>query len=320
MGERRLKIGVSACLAGEEVRYDGQHKRDDFLVDVLGRHVELVPVCPEVELGLGAPREPMRLVAHGGQTRLVTIRTGRDLTLGMAAYAEDRVSRLVDEDLSGYVLKKDSPSCGMARVKLYASTEPGAAAARAGVGVFADALLRRFPHLPVEEEGRLRDPRRRESFIERIFAFHRMKVLFAGKWTLANLVTFHSAHKLALLAHSPAGYRELGLLVAQAKTLPRAELRRSYETGFMTALAARATPGRHARVLLHMVGCFRDKLDAGARAELLGSVDDYRRGHVPLIVPVTLVRHHARRLDVTYLTAQTYLDPHPKEVMLRNHV
>ncbi len=320
MGDRRLKIGVSACLLGEEVRHDGQHKRDAFLVEVLGEHVDFVPVCPEMELGLGAPREAMRLVADGGHARLVTIRTGRDLTLGMAAYAEDRVRRLADDDLSGYVLKKDSPSCGMTRVKLYASNEPGATVTRDGVGIFADALLRRFPHLPVEEEGRLHDPRLRENFIERIFAFHRLKELFAGRWTLASLVVFHTRHKLAILAHSPEGYRRLGRLVAEGKTIPRAELRKRYEVELMTSLAAMATPGRHANVLLHMVGYFRDKLDAGSRAELVGSVDDFRRGLVPLIVPITLVRHHARRLDVAYLTAQTYLDPHPKEMMLRNHV
>jgi uncharacterized protein YbgA (DUF1722 family)/uncharacterized protein YbbK (DUF523 family) len=318
--DRPIKIGVSACLLGEQVRYDGQHKLNDFLVDVLGAHVDFVPVCPEMELGLGAPREAMRLVADGKHARLVTIRTGRDLTLGMAAYAEDRVRRLADDDLSGYVLKKDSPSCGMTRVKLYASNEPGSAASRDGVGIFADALLRRFPHLPVEEEGRLHDARLRENFIERVFAYHRLKTLFGGKWTMANLVVFHTAHKLAILAHSPAGYRELGVLVAQGKAMPRAELRKQYELGFMRALEAMATPGRHANVLLHMIGYFRDKLDAGSRAELVGAVEDFRQGLLPLIVPVTLVRHQARRLDVAYLTGQTYLDPHPKEMMLRNHV
>jgi uncharacterized protein YbgA (DUF1722 family) len=238
----------------------------------------------------------------------------------MAAYAEERVGRLADDDLCGYVLKKDSPSCGMARVKLYESTDAGAAVGRAGVGVFADALMRRFPRLPVEEEGRLHDARLRENFIERIFAYHRLTTLFAGRWTVASLVVFHTAHKLALLAHSPEGYRELGRLVAQGKAIARAELRARYEQGFMDALAAMATPGRHANVLLHMIGYFRDKLDAGSRAELVGAVEDYHKGYVPLIVPVTLVRHHARRLDVAYLAGQIYLDPHPREMMLRNHV
>ena len=320
MTDTPLKIGVSACLLGQKVRYDGQHKKDSFLTDTLARFVEFVPVCPEMELGLGAPRETMRLIGNGKQVRLVTLGSGRDLTLGMAAYAEERVRRLEEEALCGYVLKKDSPSCGMLRVKVYAANEPGSAATRDGRGIYADALVRRFPNLPIEEEGRLRDARLRESFVERIFAAHRLQRLFAGRWSIANLVTFHTAHKLALLAHSPAGYQELGRLVAGAKRIPRGLLRRRYETGFMQTLAVMATPGRHANVLIHMIGYFRDKLDAGSRAELALAVEDFRLGLVPLLLPATLIRHHARRLDVPYLTGQTYLDPHPKEMMLRNHV
>jgi uncharacterized protein YbgA (DUF1722 family)/uncharacterized protein YbbK (DUF523 family) len=313
-----LRVGISACLLGEEVRFDGGHKRDLFLVETLGRYVEWVPVCPEVEVGMGTPREPIRLVRSREGVRLLGTRSGDDWTDRMERYARARVEKLAPLGLSGYVLKKDSPSCGMTRVKVFPSG--GGISERNGTGLFAAALIARFPSLPIEEEGRLQDARLRENFVERVFAFHRLQSLFAGRWTVGDLVRFHTAHKLVLLAHEPAAYATLGRLVASARTFARPELRVRYELRFMAALARIATPARHANVLQHMAGYFRKELDEGSRAELQQLIDDHRRGLVPLIVPVTLVRHHARRLGVSYLEGQVYLSPHPREMALRNHV
>jgi uncharacterized protein YbgA (DUF1722 family)/uncharacterized protein YbbK (DUF523 family) len=308
---------VSACLLGDEVRYDGGHKRNAFLADILDPFVEWVKVCPEVESGMSTPREPVRLVNEDGRLRLLTVKTGIDQTEPMTTYAEARVRSLAAEALCGYVLKKDSPSCGMTRVKVYDGADP---ATRSGVGLFASALLSRFPDLPVEEEGRLVDHRLRENFIERIFAYRRLQDLFESRWTVGDLVRFHTAHKLVLMAHTSPAYGRLGRLVAGAKDTPRATLRAEYRTGFMAALSIIATTKKHTNVLQHIVGYFKRQLDAGSRAELLTTIDDYRRGLVPLVAPLILIRHHVRRYDVRYLVGQIYLEPHPKELMLRNHV
>jgi uncharacterized protein YbgA (DUF1722 family)/uncharacterized protein YbbK (DUF523 family) len=312
-----IRVGVSSCLLGNEVRFDSGHKRAPFLVDTFGPYVEWVPVCPEVELGLGIPRPTLRLERAGADVRLVMPKTGADYTDAMRRYAEKRVARLAADELCGYVLKKDSPSCGMERVKVYdTNTIPS----KSGRGLFAEALMRRFPNLPVEEEGRLNDPPLRENFIERVFAYHRMQSFFAPRWGLGGLVALHTAHQLQLMAHAPRAYAELGRLVARAKAVPRAELRELYESAFMHALAVVATPWRQVNVLQHILGYFSKQLDAGARQELVSLLDDYRSGLVPLVVPLTLTRHYVRRFAIAYLQGQTYLEPHPKELMLRNHV
>jgi len=313
-----IRIGVSSCLLGNSVRFDGGHKRDLFLVDTFGPYVEWVPVCPEVEVGMPIPRPTLRLQQQSdGEIHLVCPRDGSDHTDAMHRYAQRRAQELERHELCGYVLKKDSPSCGMERVKVY--TEAGMPA-RSGRGLFATALMERFPYLPVEEEGRLNDPVLRESFIERVFAYRRLRSFFAGRWTLGQLVAFHTAHKLQLMAHSVTAYNELGRLVATAKGVDRSELRARYEQGFMEALARRATRKRHTNVLQHMAGYFKRDLDDASRQELAAVIDEYRRSLVPLIVPLTLLRHYVRRFDVAYLRDQVYLQPHPKELMLRNHV
>jgi uncharacterized protein YbgA (DUF1722 family)/uncharacterized protein YbbK (DUF523 family) len=315
--KHRIRVGISACLLGDEVRYDGGHKRDTFLTETLGPHVEWVKVCPEVESGMGTPRESIRLVDERGTIRLRGVKTETDHTASIATFSAARVAALGDEDLCGYILKKDSPSCGMTRVKVYGGSGPPS---RSGIGLFAQALLARFPHLPVEEEGRLSDSRLRENFIERLFAFRRLRDLFTSRWTIGDLVQFHTAHKLVLLAHSVPAYTQLGRLVAGAKASDRASIESRYTAGFMEALSQIATTKRHTNVLQHMAGYFKEALDADARAELLDTIEDYRLGLVPLVVPVTLIRHHVRAHDVAYLAAQVYLEPHPKELMLRNHV
>lgn len=312
-----IRIGVSSCLIGEQVRFDGGHKRSDFLTETLGQFVEFVPVCPEIEIGLGVPRESIRLVRDADTVRLVGNKTGLDHTDKMNAYAGRRTAALGRDDLCGYVLKKDSPSCGMERVRVYAAT---GMATRDGTGLFASALMGRYPSLPVEEEGRLNDPHLRENFVERVFAYRRLRSFFSSRWTLGGLVQFHTVHKLVLMAHSPKAYSDLGRFVANAKRLERDKLRDDYELIFMDALKKLATTARHTNVLHHMLGYLREHLDAAARGELVELIDDYRGGLVPVIVPITLFRHYVREFDVAYLRNQVYLEPHPKELMLRNHV
>ena len=320
MNQRPIRIGISSCLLGQQVRFDGGHKRDPFLTDTLGPQVEWVPVCPEVEMGLGTPRETLRLVRSADPAapfRMVTTRTAIDHTDGMNRWAARRLDELArdEPDLCGYVLKKDSPSCGMERVKTYSK---GGMPERNGRGLYATALLRRFPTLPVEEEGRLNDPRLRENFIERVFAYRRLKDLFQPGWSLGSLVKFHTAHKMALLAHSTTRYNELGRLVANGREIPKRELRAEYETAFMSTLQIVATPRRHTNVLTHMMGHLKKHLDPESKRELLHSIEEYRTGLVPLVVPLTLLRHYVRLHGVEYLAGQTYLEPHPRELMLRN--
>jgi uncharacterized protein YbgA (DUF1722 family) len=252
-----------------------------------------------------------------------------DWTDRMASYAAERVAGLAEANLSGYVLKKGSPSCGMERVPL--KMTPGVISRRHrhremtpgvifGRGLFAEALLTALPNLPVEEEGRLHDPALRENFVERVFAYQRVRAFFSARRKIGDLVRFHTAHKLQLLSHSRAGYTELGRLVAAAGRTSSRELASTYERTFMRTLRRVATPRRHADVLLHIVGHLKSALDAGDRRELLTSIDEHRRGLVPLIVPVTLVRHHVRHHRIEYLQGQVYLEPHPRELALRNHV
>jgi uncharacterized protein YbgA (DUF1722 family)/uncharacterized protein YbbK (DUF523 family) len=314
---RPIRVGISACLLGARVRFDGGHKRNAFLTELFGRFVEWVPVCPEAECGLGTPRESMRLVRDDPGVRLVTVKSGADLTQQMERFSRARVSSLAGEDLSGFVLKKDSPSCGLERVRIY---DRHGTSARVGRGLFAAALVGACPHLPVEEEGRLADPRLRDNFVERVFAYRRLRTLFDARWTVADLVRFHTAHKLVLLAHAPEAYRQLGRLVARARELPPHELEPRYTDGFMTALTQLATTRRHTNVLQHMAGFFKDRIDAASKRELAETIGDYWRGLVPLLVPLTLLSHFVHRFDVTYLAGQIYLQPHPKELMLRNHV
>jgi uncharacterized protein YbgA (DUF1722 family)/uncharacterized protein YbbK (DUF523 family) len=315
-----IPIGISACLLGQEVRYDGGHKLDRFIRDTLGSYVRFVPVCPEVEMGLGVPRETMQLVrgsSEGDGVRLVAPKSGSDHTERIKSYAQRRLKQLAKDNLCGYILKKGSPSCGMERVRIYRGL--GVAPARNGRGFFAEALMAHFPNLPVEEEGRLNDPRLRENFVERVFAYRRFRSLFSRRWTLADLVAFHTREKLLLLAHDRPAYQQLGRLVASAKGRDRGDVATEYERLFMNGLRKVATRGKQTNVLQHIAGHFKKILDENDRQELQEIIGSYRAGHVPLVVPVTLLRHHVRRHGLEYLAQQTYLDPHPAELMLRNH-
>jgi uncharacterized protein YbgA (DUF1722 family)/uncharacterized protein YbbK (DUF523 family) len=314
--DRPTRIGISTCLLGEKVRFDGGHKHDRFLTDILGRYMEFVPSCPEVDIGLSIPRPSLRLQRQGEEVRMVMPKTGDDVTRKMRAYAKTRVAALAKEDLCGYVLKNRSPSCGI-KVRTYTTA---GMPAKSSPGMFAEELMARCPNLPITEEGRLRDAGLRENWIERVFAYHRLRCLWATRWSIGDLVAFHTAHKYLLLAHSPKTYKDLGQLVAAAKSVPRAELRERYETEFMQGLAKMATAKRNVNVLHHMLGFFKRDLDTASRHELLEHIEDYRRELIPLIVPITLIKHYVRILDVEYLRDQVYLNPHPKELALRNHV
>jgi uncharacterized protein YbgA (DUF1722 family)/uncharacterized protein YbbK (DUF523 family) len=313
----RIRLGISSCLLGEHVRFDGGHKRDGFLVDTFGAFVDWVPVCPEAECGLGTPRESMRLVGGRDGVRLLTVKSRVDVTDRVQAFVSERVDTLRADDLCGFVLKKDSPTCGVERVKVYNAHD---VPTRSGRGLFAAALRATYPHLPIEEEGRLSDPVLRDNFVERVFAYGRLRQLLRSRWTVGELVCFHTAQKLALLAHAPHHYRTLGRIVAAARSTPRRDVEEAYSHAFMTAFEVIATRARHVNVLQHAAGYFKKQLDRPSKAELIGVIDEYRRGLVPLIVPITLVRHYVRVYELSYLAGQTYFEPHPKELMLRNHV
>ena len=316
---KKIRLGVSSCLLGEKVRFDGGHKKDPFLTEFLSPYVEWVPVCPEIEMGLGIPRDSLHLEIQKNHIHLVESKSGKDLTSVMNAYAQKRIQKIKSENLSGYILKKNSPSCGMERVKLYAPRKLGIPLKK-GVGVFADTLMREMSCLPIEEEGRLQDPLLRENFIERIFAYQELQDLFNSKWKLSDLIRFHTQHKLTLLAHSPKLYQVLGRHVANAKNIDRKTLKDLYSVEFMHALKQIATRARHGNVLLHILGYFKKSLDPLSRQELLSCVEAYRKGTLPLIVPMTLIQYFAKKEGVDYLLQQTYLNPHPQELMLRNHV
>jgi uncharacterized protein YbgA (DUF1722 family)/uncharacterized protein YbbK (DUF523 family) len=313
----KIRLGVSSCLLGNPVRYDGGHKREHFLTDTLGTYIDWIPVCPEVECGLPVPREAMHLVGDVRAPRLVTIRTGVDHTSRMRQWATKKAAALAAEDLSGFVFKSRSPSSGMRGVKIYSShgVQTGT-----GSGIFAKAFQDRFPLLPVEDEGRLHDPSLRGNFIERMFVYKRWREFRTSARTLDGLVSFHTAHKLLIMAHSPKHYAALGKLVANTEKLRRDELYERFVTTLMEGLQLLATVRKHTNVLQHIAGYFKKQLTAEEKQELHAMIMNYRQELVPLIVPITLLQHYVHKYDAKYLKQQVYLNPSPLELMLRNHV
>ncbi len=312
-----IRVGISSCLLGEEVRYDGGHQKDAYITGVLARYFTWVPVCPEMEVGMGVPREPIRLVGDAAAPRLMGVTSGTDHSARMREFAGRRVDELRRRELSGYILKRGSPSCGLERVKVYAGDGPPS---RTGTGLFARALTDALPLLPVEEEGRLNDAHLRDNFITRVFAYRRLAALRESEPPPAAVVEFHTAHKYLLLAHNPAAYARLGRLVAEVARPPRAGWLDGYGERFMRALETRATIPKHVNVLQHIMGFFKKQLSAAEKRELAGVIGDYAAGLVPLVVPITLINHYVARFEVAYVRDQIYLRPHPKELMLRNHV
>lgn len=313
----KLKVGVSTCLLGKHVRYDGGHQWDRYLTETLGHYFMWLPVCPEVEYGLSVPREAMHLVGDPATPRLMTVKTGVDHTAGMIQWAKKRLGELEPENLCGFIFKSNSPSSGLHNVKVYG---PAGTPLRKGVGLFARALTEKFPLLPVEDDGRLHDPVLRENFIERIFVYHRWQTMAHGKMTAAELIRFHAEHKLLVMSHSPKHLKILGKIVAEAGRTVQKDKKASYEATLMEALRLIATPKKHANVLMHMMGYFKKDLTADEKQEMLEVIEHFRQERFPLIVPLTLIAHYVRKFGPSYLRDQVYLRPQPLELMLRNHV
>lgn len=311
-GPERIPVGISSCLLGEEVRYNGGHKRSRYVQDVLGRYFDYVPLCPEVAIGLGVPRPPIRLVGGSGdRPRAVHVDDPEnDVTERLDDYGREQ-GRALDGQISGYILKAKSPSCGMERVKVY--DRKGMPSGN-GRGIFADALMREQSLLPVEEEGRLNDPAIRDNFIERVWVYDRWRRLVNDGLTPAALVNFHTQHKFLILAHDQAAYRSLGPIVAEAGKGDIEERARKYVTRLMAALRKHASRRDHSNVLNHMAGYFKKQLDARDREELAETIESFRRGDIPLLVPLTLLRHHLRRNPEAYIAGQHYLDPFPRQL------
>ena len=317
MMEKNFRIGISSCLLGNEVRWNSGHKLDKYLTRTLGQFVEYVPVCPEVEAGFGVPRESFRLVGDPDTPRLITFKSKTDHTDRMLAWAAKRVKELAKEDLCGFIFKSDSPSSGMIRVKVY--NEKGMPH-KIGIGIFARAFMAQFPLLPVEDDGRLNDPLIRENFILQIFTMKRWRDNLARKQSMGNLVDFHTRNKLLILSHSQKHYRLMGKLVAAGKKMPIKELYNQYQILLMEALKLKTTIRKNTNVLQHLMGYFKKELSGDEKQELLEIFEQYRSEYVPLIVPITLINHYVRKYDQPYLKQQTYLNPHPLELKLRNHV
>ena len=315
--QNQIRVGVSACLLGAKVRFDGGHKRDNFVAKVLSEYFDLVSYCPEVAAGLGTPRPTIRLVGDIESPRVVGVKDASlDVTQQLRDYSRSACSDM--DDLCGFIVKRGSPSCGLERVKVY--NDKGHPQAGGGTGVFTTELLRSHPLMPVEEEGRLNDASIRENFMTRVYVFARWKALMANGLTKGGLQAFHAQHKYLLMAHSQEGYRELGRMLANLKQADLQTLADDYIAGLMTYLQQRSNRKRHANVLQHLLGYLRRGLDEIERADLVETIDAYRRGLHPLVVPIKMLKHHFRKHPDAYIDQQVYLNPHPYELGLRNQI
>lgn len=311
-------MGISSCLLGNRVRFDGGHKHDKYLTDTLGKYFEYVPVCPEVEYGLPVPREALRLIGKPEEPRLVTVKTGIDHTDGMKRWAHKKLDELENEDLCGFIFKSKSPSSGLTSVKVY--SENGVSIKK-GIGIFANALIKRFPLLPVEDDGRLNNPEIRENFIERIFVYKRWRDFLKEQGGAKGLIDFHTDHKYLIMAHSPKHLTELGRIVGAMKNKKsESSVMEQYIKTLMEGLKLYATKKKNRNCLLHITGYFKKDITTEEKKELLEVIENYSKGLIPLIVPVTLIKHYVQKYDKQYLKRQVYLNPHPLELMLRNHV
>lgn len=310
-----IRIGISSCLVGQRVRFDANHKQDNYILGTLGEFFEFVPVCPEVAIGMGVPRPTIRLLGDPEAPRAVGVKDNAlDVTDKLRHYGRQQARALTD--LTGYIFKSKSPSCGMERVKLY--TDKGGVSSK-GTGLYAREFMAAHPLLPCEEEGRLGDPMLRDNWLERVFAWRRWQELNRQRLTARALVDFHTRHKLALMAHGPKHYKELGRMIADAGTGPVRPLADAYIEKFMAALSVRATPKRHTNVLHHLMGYLKQHIDSQDKQELLELIEAYRLGRVPRIVPITLLNHHFRRFPDDYIANQAYLHMCPEELKLRSY-
>ncbi len=309
----RIIVGISSCLLGEKVRFDTGHKKHSYITDTLGQHFTFRPFCPEMAIGLGTPRETIRLVQQDDEIRCVGTKTETlDVTDALKENAEQQANW--HRDLCGYILKKDSPSCGMERVKVYKGSMPE----RIGAGIYARVLQDNFPLLPVEEEGRLGDPVLRENFIKRVFTFRHWRDLESEDIDMAKLTDFHAQYKYVLLSHDQQSTRDLGKRLADAAKEPIEQVQQWYFAELMRILKIKATRKNHVNVMQHLQGFLKNDLDKEDKKELSETIENYRQGLLPLIVPVTLLRHHFRRHPKPFVERSRYLEPHPSELMLLN--
>lgn len=312
---RKIPVGVSECLLGEPVRYDGGHKRSRFLTDVLSEYFDYRPVCPEVAIGLGIPRKPIRLVATDAGSRVQGIENPElDVTDELSVQADLTVARL--PEICGYVFMQNSPSCGVFRMKRYGGN--GQPLDSEGQGAYARRLIELMPLLPVEEEGRLNDAALRENFIARVYAYHDWKVHLEAAPTAAKLVDFYSRYKYQVMAHHQPSYRAIGRLLADVGRRDALEVNGEFLELFMGALAHPATRRGNTNAMMHLRGYVRDQLDADEHRELSRLLDEYRQGQIPLVVPMTLLKHYLMKVDNPYLHQQTFWSPHPEKLGLRN--
>lgn len=312
---QNIRIGVSACLTGRNVRFDGGHKRNRFITDELAEYFEFVSFCPEVAIGMGTPRQPIRLVGDQQSPQAVGVKTPElNVTRPLREYGRKVADGSIDE-LCGFIFKKDSPSCGIARVKIY--NDKGMAE-RSAMGLFAKEIMQAHPLLPVEEEGRLNDADLRDNFITRVYVYARWKQMLAGQLTKSALISFHSRHKYLLLAHSTVVYRQLGQLLSDLNGVSIREIADSYISRLMQSLSKLATRQRHTNVLQHLLGYLKSNLDSAHRTDLADSIDAYRRGEYPLVVPMRLLQHYFKIYPHPYVDQQVYLNPHPQALRLRN--
>tara|TARA_B110000858_G_scaffold49124_1_gene56649 strand:+ start:21143 stop:22114 length:972 start_codon:yes stop_codon:yes gene_type:complete len=312
----KIAIGISSCLLGEKVRYDGGHKNDSYIAKTLGQYFDFQTFCPELDIGLGIPRKPIRLSRNDSHiTRCISVDNPEsDFTDALAESANQK--QQWHSKLCGYILKKDSPSCGMERVKIWGDAMP----IREGVGVYAGKMMENFPYLPAEEEGRLGDAVLRENFIQRVFIMHRWKRLINQGVKLNELLEFHARHKLIIMSHNQNSYRELGRLLAGAHKDNVSETAQEYLLKLMRTLKIPATRGNHVNVLQHIQGYLKKPLDAEDKAELTETVEKYRLGQLPLIVPITLLNHFFRKHPDEYIANSWYMNPYPEEMSLQNHI
>ncbi|MBK5143127.1 DUF523 and DUF1722 domain-containing protein [Budviciaceae bacterium BWR-B9] len=312
----KIPVGISACLLGANVRFDGGHKRLTFAADQLTPWVQFEPICPEMAIGLPVPRPALRLVKqdNGEITLRYSDKRQGDLTIAMCEFSQQRVAQL--SHLCGYIVCAKSPSCGMERVRVYEPDENNNR--KAGRGIYTDILMKAMPWLPVEEDGRLQDPHIRENFVERIYALHELNQLRQQGLTRGALMAYHSRYKLLLLAHSQPDYRELGRFVAamhQWSTLD--DFFVEYRQRLMDLLSHQATRRNHTNVLMHVQGYFRPHLNPRQRHELTMLIERYRQGTQPLLAPVTLLKHYMAEFPDDYLSGQRYFDPWPEALRLR---
>lgn len=311
----RPKIAISACLMGAEVRFNGGHKESRLCSRTLAEHFEFVPLCPEVAIGMGIPREPIRLVGDPQSPQAVgTVNPSINVTAPLAEYGEKMAGEL--NDICGYIFMQQSPSCGLERVKVY--HDNGAPVNGGGRGIYAQAFCARHPDLPVEEAGRLNDPVLRENFITRVLAYSAWQQVLAQGLSRRVLTEFHSRYKYQLMAHNPLQYKALGKLLGNMAQSAPAELGPRYFSELMAALKKCATRGTHSNVLQHITGYLKQAISAEDKQEMVHVIGQYRLGIVPLVVPLTLLKHHFRQHPDPYIAQQVYLQPHPENLSLRN--